>query len=99
MATRRNSRTYPDRVHAKPAQARQELTAPRNIPPAEEPMRRWPHPIPTPAALPARSEAPEQTQTAALILEQLSCQSQLMVDLLGAVNSLTAAVLCQAKKS
>ena len=29
------------------------------------------------------------------VLEQLSCQSQLLVDLLGAVNSLTAALLAQ----
>ena len=28
-------------------------------------------------------------------LEQLACQNQLLVDLLGAVNSLTAALLCK----
>ena len=33
------------------------------------------------------------------VLEQLSCQNQLLVDLLGAVNSLTAAILSGKNKS
>ena len=55
----------------------------------DEPMRIYSNPIPTAAT--AETEA----DNAALgkILEQLSCQSQLLVDLLAAVNAMTAATL------
>ena len=67
-------------------------------------MHRYPHPIPSVASAveTAVPTCPVQEDTSAAmtqVLEQLSCQSQLLVDLLGAVNSLTAAVLCQNGKS
>ncbi len=60
----------------------------------EEPMHRYPHPIPmaAPVSVPASAA---NAQATTQILEQLSCQSQLLMDLLGAVNSLTAALLCR----
>lgn len=89
---RRDSRTYQtaQRARAKVLAARQELLA------EEEPMHRYPHPIPqagsAPCALSGEGGDPVwRTQ----VLEQLSCQSQLLVDLLGAVNALTAALLCK----
>ena len=94
---RRNSSTYRSaaQAHSKVMAAQRELTArqPRAATPAEEePMHRWTHIIPMAAEIPVEdAESPTATQ----ILEQLSCQSQLLVDLLGAVNALTAAVLCQ----
>lgn len=64
----------------------QDLTA------EEEPMRRYPHPIPMCCdASPAPAE--ECSPCMNRVLEQLSCQNQLLMDLLGAVNSLTAALL------
>ena len=64
----------------------------------EEPMRRYPHPIPmssSAAAETSEDSSPSMTR----VLEQLSCQSQLLVDLLGAVNSLTAALLTRDDKN
>lgn len=63
----------------------------------EEPMRRYPHPIPMCAATAQSQEdcSPYMNR----VLEQLSCQSQLLVDLLGAVNSLTAALLARGDKT
>ncbi|MDE6108273.1 MAG: hypothetical protein K2F83_06340 [Oscillospiraceae bacterium] len=64
----------------------------------EEPMRRYPHPIPMCAdATPVTSD--DCTPCMNRVLEQLSCQSQLLVDLLGAVNSLTAALLAREDKT
>lgn len=64
----------------------------------EEPMRRYPHPIPM-----CRDSSPAPTEECSpcmnRVLEQLSCQNQLLVDLLGAVNSLTAAILSGKNKS
>ena len=59
-----------------------------------EPMRRYPHPIPMccapdPVPIPTDECSPCMNR----VLEQLSCQNQLLMDLLGAVNSLTAALL------
>lgn len=72
--------------------AAQELTA------EAEPMRRYPHPIPM-----SCDAAPVTTEDCSpcmnRVLEQLSCQSQLLVDLLGAVNSLTAALLARGDKT
>jgi len=63
--------------------------------PLEEPIHRYVFPIPSacpaPACPPPGGNSAVQTQ----ILEQLQCQNQLLVDLLGAVNSLTAALLCR----
>ena len=50
--------------------------------PEEEPMKRHPHPIPCPADCPSPPGA-----------EALACQNQLLLELLSAVNGLTAAVL------
>ena len=95
MMVKRSSRTYRSaaQAHAKVQAAQQ------------EPMHRYSHPIPhsspIPAAVtpPAAPLPPDSPAAMTQILEQLSCQSQLLVDLLGAVNSLTAAVLCQNGKS
>ena len=103
MMARRYSRTYRSaaQAHAKVTAARQELLSAAAAP-MEEPMHRYPHPIPLASSIgetapSARGEDVPAAMTQAL--EQLSCQSQLLVDLLGAVNSLTAAVLCQNGKS
>lgn len=56
----------------------------------EEPMRRYPHPIPTSvcqATVPGDSSA-----TLDLLAERVACQNQLLVDLVEAVNALTAAL-------
>lgn len=105
MMEKRFSRTYRSaaQAHAKVTAARQELLAAASAAPREEPMHRYSHPIPPSAPAPVPAPAtplPADTPAAMTqILEQLSCQSQLLVDLLGAVNSLTAAVLCQKDKS
>lgn len=67
--------------------AQQELLA------EDVPMHRYTHAIPT--ATPATTAVAAASQTQ--ILEQLSCQSQLLVDLLGAVNALTAALLARSQ--
>lgn len=98
MTSRRNSRTYrdPQAARAKILAAREESTVQAEPSAREEPMHRWPHTIPMSSAAPAPVPAEGEVSPAlTAVLEQLQCQSQLMVDLLGAVNSLTAAVLCQ----
>jgi len=84
---RREERTYSAaaRAEAKVLAAQRELR--------EEPMRRWPHPIPLPCPQPCHGEDGGRTLTA--ILEALQCQNQLLVDLLEAVNGLTAATLAR----
>lgn len=89
MMAKQNSRTYRSTAAAAHAKV---LAAQETLELQEEPMRRYPHPIPTATAAAVRRE---DAQTATPMLEQLQYQSQLLVDLLGAVNSLTAAVLCQ----
>lgn len=65
---------------------------------ADEPMRRYPHPIPMCCdSAPVTSE--DCSPCMNRVLEQLSCQNQLLVDLLGAVNSLTAALLARSDKT
>lgn len=99
MPAKRNCRTYRNTAPA------QESPVLRVKLPAEEPIRRYPHPIPQ-AAPGAAETAPvltgdaSATLTPALTqaLEQLNLQSQLLVDLLAAVNALTAATLAQANK-
>ncbi len=79
-------------------------TSPRPVPEpvvvaeSEVPMRIWPHPIccdVPPAPCPTDPSCPDL----GAVLEQLQCQSQLLLDLLGAVNSLTAACLCRDGKN
>ena len=86
MPTCRNSRTTSRNAGTQtPVQAaRQTLSA------EAEPMRIYSNPITTTAA-PTADQAACADLTG--ILEQLACQSQLLVDLLAAVNSLTAATL------
>ena len=57
--------------------------------PEEEPMKRHPHPIPCAADCPSAADAGAMDR----VLEELACQNQLLLDLLSAVNGLTAAVL------
>ena len=98
MNPRQCNRTYQTTAaaaRAKVLAARQALADELETAPEEEPMRRFPHPI-APAAgacrpMPANGDSASTAQ----LLEQLCCQSQLLVDLLAAVNSLTAALLAQ----
>ena len=105
MMVKRSDRTYRSAAQApaKVTAARQELLAASAQASREEPMHRYSHPIPSSAPVgiptPAVSLSSDSPAAMTQILEQLSCQSQLLVDLLGAVNSLTAAVLCQNGKS
>lgn len=104
MMARRHSRTYRTaaQAQAKVAAARQELLA-AALAAGEEPMHRYPHPIPQSLPIPeetgARSAREDAQAAMTQVLEQLSCQSQLLVDLLGAVNSLTAALLARNGKT
>ncbi len=87
MPVRRNQRTY------RPAE--------EVVPPAEEtmeaePMRYWPHPIAAPAGCGCEGKPSGELGQ---VVELLSAQNQLLVDLLGAVNSLTAALLCRECKN
>ena len=104
MMAKQNSRTYRSTAaaaHAKVMAARADLgsqTTQTTLEPREEPMRRYPHPIPTACAACVTGGCGcgcGGGNDLTPILEQLQCQSQLLVDILGAVNSLTAAVLCQ----
>lgn len=56
----------------------------------EEPMRRYPHPIP---ACPCTAQTVEDSSAVLVeISERLACQTQLLVDLAESVNALTAAL-------
>ena len=62
----------------------------------EEPMNRYIHPIPL--SIPrARGDRPENCiqvqESLERVLECMACQNQLLVDILGAINALTAAML------
>lgn len=106
MPARRNNSTYRTSQSAQQRVllAREELRAEAEAQAAEtEPMRRWPHPIPTRdaaccSACPCPSCCPcadgETSAALTQVLEKLQYQSQVLTDLLAAVNSLTAAVLC-----
>ena len=106
MPARRNITTYriPQSARQRVLLAREELRAEAEAASAEaEPMRRWPHPIPTRdaaccSACPCPSCCPcadgETSAALTQVLEKLQYQSQVLTDLLAAVNSLTAAVLC-----
>ena len=86
MPTCRNSRTT---SRATTAQATVQ-TAQQALSAQEEPMRIYSNPIMT---TPTPTDGEDANRDLTMILEQLSCQSQLLVDLLGAVNALTAATL------
>lgn len=97
ISTYRTSQSAQQRVLAAREELRTETEAQTQA--AEtEPMRRWPHPIPTSATCPCPSCCPctDEETSAALTqaLEKLQYQNQVLTDLLAAVNSLTAAVLC-----
>ena len=68
------------------AQGRRRL---EGAPLEEEPMKRYAHPIPYCIDCPT----PPPADGLDRILEALACQNQLLVELLGAVNALTAATL------
>ncbi len=60
------------------------------------PMRRYRNPIPTCERKPEQeSNSCPCREELERVLDALSCQNQLLVDLLGAVNGLTAARLAQ----
>ena len=74
-------------------QARSQVS---NVLEDEEPMNRYIHPIPL--SIPrARGDRPENCiqvqESLERVLECMACQNQLLVDILGAVNALTAAML------
>ena len=85
MPTCRNSRTT---FRSATAQT-QTLTAQQTLLAEEEPMRIYTNPIP----IAATAETETGNADLVKILDQLSCQNQLLVDLLGAVNAMTAATL------
>lgn len=102
---KRYSRTYRSaaQAQAKVAAAREELLAGGSTT-VEEPMHRYSNPIPRVTSIQevaaSTCSCGEDTPAAMTqVLEQLSCQSQLLVDLLGAVNSLTAAMLARSDKN
>ena len=68
----------------------QTLATQQTLSAEEEPMRIYSNPIMT---TPTPTDGEDANRDLTMILEQLSCQSQLLVDLLAAVNSLTAATL------
>lgn len=102
MPTRRNVSTYRTSQSARQRvlAAREELRAEAGTQAAEaEPMRRWPHPIPMAcdvcSARCACACEDETSPAMTQVLEKLQYQNQVLTDLLAAVNSLTAAVLCR----
>ncbi|MFR2331731.1 MAG: hypothetical protein ACLS63_01820 [Flavonifractor plautii] len=71
------------------AQGRRMAASGWRAPLEEEPMKRYAHPIPYCIDCPT----PPPADGLDRILEALACQNQLLVELLGAVNALTAATL------
>ena len=67
----------------------QTLAAQQTLSAEDEPMRIYSNPIITTATTDNQTTNTDLVK----ILEQLSCQSQLLVDLLAAVNAMTAATL------
>lgn len=80
--------------------AREELRTQAATSAESEPMRRWPHTIPmaeTACSACSGCCSCADEETAAILtqaLEKLQYQNQVLTDLLAAVNSLTASVLC-----
>lgn len=89
---RRNCRTYRNAAQAQ-AQA-EAIAAQRPALAEEEPMRRYVHPVAQPMPVYPVPDA-DTAATLTQVLEQLSYQNQVLTDLLGAMNSLTAALLCR----
>lgn len=86
MPMRRTARTCP-------AQETESISTETAAAMETEPMRCWPHPI---VAVPSGGTCPTRNnEDLSQVLERLDCQNQLLCDLLGAVNSLTAALLCR----
>lgn len=67
------------------AQSRQE--------PMEPAMKRYAHPLPCWSPCPWPAQSQEHSPGMDRVLEELTRQNQLLVELLGAVNALTAATL------
>lgn len=68
--------------------------SPTASPAHQEPaMKRYAHPMPCPGGCPWPAPAPAGGGAMDRVLEELTRQNQLLVDLLGAVNALTAATL------
>lgn len=93
MPARQNCPTSRKTASPRPVAARETVVAE-----AEEPMRIWPHPICCEAPGDRPGEDPCGCPDLSRVAELLQCQNQLLVDLLGAVNSLTAALLCRTDK-
>ena len=83
-------------AQAKVLAARQALAAELETAAEDEPMHRYPHTIPQAASGTCTASGDSAVMEQAL--EQLTCQSRLLTDLLGAVNALTAATLAQNNK-
>ncbi len=102
MNPRHQNRTYrsaASAAHSKVMAARQALTADLETAAEDEPMRRYPHPI-VQCECGANCSLLTGDASAAMtqILEQLSCQNQLLMDILTSLNSLTATILAQGHK-
>ena len=99
MPANRNRNTYrPQRSSVLSQSSLATLAASDDLTAETEPMRRYPHPIPMCCdSTPVTSE--DCSPCMNRVLEQLSCQNQLLVDLLGAVNSLTAALLARSDRT
>lgn len=88
--SRCSRRVQAQAVTEDPAQAAaRPLTRSTETAAEEEPMRRYPHPIPTDRVA---GSAAENTAAMEELLQRLACQNQLLVDLVEAVNALTAAL-------
>lgn len=61
--------------------------------PEEPEMKRYIHPVPCRGSCPGPAPAPGGPAALDRVLEELARQNQLLVELLGAVNALTAATL------
>lgn len=89
MPSCRNTyQTAAQRAQDRILEAQQELEEELEIP-----MHHYVFPLPQPT--PAQTATATDSAAATQLLEQMQCANQLLVDLLGAVNSLTAAVLCR----
>jgi len=85
-----NDRAIIQRSQEKVEKARRELEEMR-----EEPIHRYSFKIPQAVPAPVSISSEEVSADLTQIVEQLRRQSQLLMDLLGAVNSLIATQLCR----
>lgn len=103
---RRNCRTVRDGIRAQAEETAASLISQSraavnpSVTEPEEPMKRYIYSLPSPACCPDRCSV-SSAESAVLdrILETLCYQNQLLLDLLAAVNSLTAAVLTARSKA